>query len=131
MRCPNYNATKAALHQWILVFREQLKNAGSKVKVVELFPPAVQSTLISSFSRVCAIFFLIQIAELHDKKHQPEIANGRSMGMPLDQFTKEAYQGLAAGKDEVPVGTAIEWYNAGEPQRQAKFHQLAEAMSGK
>lgn len=42
VRCPNYSATKAALHHWILCLREQLK--GSKVKVVEMLPPAVQST---------------------------------------------------------------------------------------
>lgn len=41
-RCPNYCASKAALHHWILVLRKQLR--GSKVKIVELFPPAVQST---------------------------------------------------------------------------------------
>lgn len=41
VRCPNYSATKAALHHWILCLREQLK--GSKVKVVEMLPPAVQS----------------------------------------------------------------------------------------
>jgi len=68
VRCPNYCATKAALHHFILCLREQLKD--SKVKVIELFPPAVQT-------------------ELHDEKHQPDIKNGRSIGMPLDQFTDE------------------------------------------
>jgi short-subunit dehydrogenase involved in D-alanine esterification of teichoic acids len=67
-RVSNYCATKAALHQWILCLREQL--SGSKIKVVEIFPPAVQT-------------------ELHDEKHQPDLKNGRAMGMPLDQFTNE------------------------------------------
>ena len=40
-RCPNYCASKAALHHFILVLREQMK--GSKIKIVELYPPAVQS----------------------------------------------------------------------------------------
>jgi hypothetical protein len=25
--------------------------------------------------------------ELHDEKHQPDVKNGRAMGMPLDEFT--------------------------------------------
>lgn len=43
IRCVNYCATKAALHQFILVIREQLKDTGSKIKVIEIVPPAVQS----------------------------------------------------------------------------------------
>ncbi|KAL8842028.1 MAG: hypothetical protein Q9176_002966 [Flavoplaca citrina] len=77
MRCPNYCASKAALHHWILVLRKQLR--GSKVKVVEIFPPAVQT-------------------ELHDEKHQPDIKNGGQIGMPLEKFTNEAYAGLWPGK---------------------------------
>ena len=41
LRCANYCASKAALHHFILCLREQLKD--SKVKIIELFPPAVQS----------------------------------------------------------------------------------------
>jgi short-subunit dehydrogenase involved in D-alanine esterification of teichoic acids len=67
-RCSNYCASKAALHQFILCLRDQLKN--SKVKVVELLPPAVQT-------------------ELHDAKHQPDIKDGAKMGMPLDDFTEQ------------------------------------------
>ena len=67
-RVSNYCATKAALHQWILCLREQLKP--SNINVVELYPPAVQT-------------------ELHDEKHQPDVKNGRSMGMPLDEFTNQ------------------------------------------
>ncbi|KAL8662653.1 MAG: hypothetical protein Q9202_004518 [Teloschistes flavicans] len=103
-RCANYCASKAALHHWILVLRQQLRD--SKIKVVELFPPAVQT-------------------ELHDEKHQPNIKNGRQIGMPLDQFTNEAYDGLAAGKEEVVVGDAAGWYNAFEPQRQQIFKKMA------
>ncbi|KAL8833136.1 MAG: hypothetical protein Q9170_004468 [Blastenia crenularia] len=104
LRCPNYCASKAALHQWILVLRKQLRD--TSVKVVELFPPAVQT-------------------ELHDEKHQPDIKNGRQIGMPLDQFINEAYNGLAAGKEEVVVGDAAGWYNAFEPQRQQVFNKMA------
>ncbi|KAI4200702.1 MAG: hypothetical protein LQ350_003719 [Teloschistes chrysophthalmus] len=103
-RCPNYCASKAALHHWIIVIRHQLRD--SKIKVVELFPPAVQT-------------------ELHDEKHQPDIKNGRQIGMPLDQFIDEAYDGLAAGKEEIVVGNAADWYNAFEPQRQQIFKKMA------
>jgi short-subunit dehydrogenase involved in D-alanine esterification of teichoic acids len=76
-RVSNYCATKAALHQWILCLREQL--SGSNVKVVEVFPPAVQT-------------------ELHDEKHQPDIKDGRAMGMPLDQFTNEVRSSFEGGE---------------------------------
>ena len=44
--------------------------------------------------------------------------------MPLDAFTDEAYEGLNAGKEEVPVGMAHGWYDAIEPPRQAKYQQM-------
>ncbi|KAF6218356.1 hypothetical protein HO133_005703 [Letharia lupina] len=103
IRCANYCASKAALHHYILCLREQLR--GSTVKIVELYPPAVQT-------------------ELHDEKHQPQIKNGRQYGMPLDQFTDEAYEGLAAGKEEVTVGSAQDWYNKFESARQELFHGI-------
>lgn len=43
VRCANYCASKAALHHFVLVLREQLKE--SKIKIIEIFPPAVQSML--------------------------------------------------------------------------------------
>jgi short-subunit dehydrogenase involved in D-alanine esterification of teichoic acids len=69
-RCSNYCASKAAMHHFILCLREQLK--GTNVNVVELLPPAVQT-------------------ELHDAKHQPDIKDGGSIGMPLAQFTDEVW----------------------------------------
>ncbi len=48
--------------------------------------------------------------------------------MPLDEFTEEAYKGLAAGKEEVAVEKAEQWYNAFEPQRQELFHKLVAMM---
>ncbi|KAL6721518.1 hypothetical protein ACLMJK_000622 [Lecanora helva] len=98
------------MHHYILCLRQQLKN--TKVKVIELFPPAVQ-----------------KLAELHDEKHQPDIKDGRNWGMPLDQFTDEAYEGLAAGKEEVAVEKAKIWYDSFEPQRQKVFYDMIAAMS--
>jgi hypothetical protein len=67
---------------------------------------------------------------LHDEKHQPDIKNGGQIGMPLNEFTEEAYQGLAAGKEQIPVGSAKDWFDSFEPQRQETFHGLVKAMSG-
>jgi hypothetical protein len=67
---------------------------------------------------------------LHDEKHQPDIKNGGQIGMPLDEFTEEAYQGLAAGKEQIPVGSAKVRFDSFEPQRQETFHGLVKAMSG-
>ena len=64
-------------------------------------------------------------AELHDEKHPPDIKNGGSIGMPLAEFTDKAYEGLAAGKEEVTVQQAKQWYDKFEPQRQEIFHILA------
>jgi short-subunit dehydrogenase involved in D-alanine esterification of teichoic acids len=102
-RCPNYCASKAALHHFILVLRKQLK--GSKIKVIEIFPPAVQT-------------------ELHDEKHQPDIKNGGSIGMPLDEFTDEAYQGLVDGLDQVAVGMSKMCFDAFENKRQEMFNRF-------
>ena len=132
-RVANYCATKAALHQWILCLREQLKS--SKIKVVEIYPPAVQT-------------------ELHDEKHQPDVKNGRAMGMPLDEFTNvvscpmltapfssyadqmltalilQAYEGLAQGEEQIPVGFAVNPFNSFETKRQELFAQMVKATSG-
>ncbi|KIW72410.1 hypothetical protein PV04_00606 [Phialophora macrospora] len=108
-RCANYCASKAAAHQFVLCLREQLK--GSNIKVVELYPPAVQT-------------------ELHDEKHQPDIKNGRQIGMPLDEFIEKAYTGLASGKEQVPVGTAERAFEVFETKRQEMFADMVRAMGG-
>ncbi|KKY21578.1 putative short-chain dehydrogenase reductase family oxidoreductase [Phaeomoniella chlamydospora] len=106
----NYCASKAALHQWIISLRYQL--AESRVKVYELLPPAVQT-------------------ELHDAKHQPDIKNGRNFGMPLDQFTEQAYAGLAAKKESVPIGTSKSQFEALEPLREKLFRNFMNATKPK
>ena len=85
--CPNYCATKAALHHFVLVLREQMKDGGfDKLKVIEVFPPAVQT-------------------ELHDADKQPYIENGRQLGLPLADFIAETWQGFEEGKEQIAVGT--------------------------
>ncbi|KAI9713950.1 MAG: hypothetical protein M1820_000680 [Bogoriella megaspora] len=80
---PAYSSSKAALNSFIMCLREQLQYAKSSVKVVEIWPPLVQT-------------------ELHDYLGEER---GRAMGMPVDQFTDEAYIALAAGREHIIVGT--------------------------
>ncbi|KAI4112944.1 MAG: hypothetical protein LQ345_005988 [Seirophora villosa] len=80
---PAYSASKAALNCFTLCLRDQLTNAGSNVKVLEVSPPPVQT-------------------ELHDYMGQEK---GRALGMPLDQFCDQAYDGLAQGLDQVIIGS--------------------------
>lgn len=105
----NYCATKAALHHFLLALREQMKDGPGNVKIVEIFPPAVQT-------------------ELHDEKHQPDIKNGRQMGMPLDQFTEESWSKIVKGDDQVPVGFAADGFNGFENARQEIFHKILKNM---
>lgn len=100
LRTPNYNASKAALHTFILNLRLQLSRAGkSHVKIIEVFPPAVQT-------------------ELHDEKHQPDLVGGGSIGMPLEAFVEETMQGLQDGKEEFAVGPGQAILDGVEAERQ-------------
>ncbi|PQE06957.1 short-chain dehydrogenase oxidoreductase protein [Rutstroemia sp. NJR-2017a WRK4] len=110
-RCGNYCASKAALHHLIVVMREQMKNGPGNVKIIEIYPPAVQT-------------------ELHDAKHQPDIKNGSSFGMPLDEFTESAWKGLMEGKDDIPVGTSERAYEAFEVKRREIFGHMVQSMRG-
>ncbi|CAF3478955.1 unnamed protein product [Fusarium graminearum] len=86
VRTPNYNASKSALHTFILNVRQQLVDGGAgHVRMVEVFPPAVQT-------------------ELHDEKHQPDLVNGGQIGMPLGEFVDRMYEGLEKGDDQFAIG---------------------------
>ena len=77
---PVYSATKAAVHSFSISLRRQLKD--SKVQVVELIPPVVDT-------------------ELHrGLKQMPPGA------MKLEVFVKKTMAGLDSGKDEISVGLA-------------------------
>ncbi|KAM0261880.1 hypothetical protein ACHAQJ_002083 [Trichoderma viride] len=78
---PAYSASKAALRSFFDSLRRQNQDH-SKVKFIELLPPAVQT-------------------ELHDYMG---IERGRALGMPLAEFTEKAYAELAAGKEEIIIG---------------------------
>lgn len=111
MRCPNYGASKAALHHFILALRTQLKDGPGDVKVIEIYPPAVQT-------------------ELHDAKHQPDLKDGHMIGMPLQQFVDETWIKLSSGEDQIPVGSAKEIFDAFETKRQEVYQSMTEMLSG-
>ena len=68
-------------------------------------------------------------AELHDEKHQPDIKNGREIGMPLDAFTEQAYAGLAAGHEQVAVGASEKAFDAFEIKRQDFFQGFVKMLA--
>jgi short-subunit dehydrogenase involved in D-alanine esterification of teichoic acids len=108
----NYSATKAALHHFILALREQLKDGPGNIKVIEIFPPMVQT-------------------ELHDEKHQPDIKNGRQQGMPLDEFTEKSWAKLVAGDEQIPVGFVEQAFEKFEKSRQETFHTMTKMAKEK
>lgn len=76
---PAYSASKAATRAYFDCLRRQ--NQGSNVTFMEISPPVVQT-------------------ELHDYMGD----HGRSLGMPVDQFIEEAYQGMAQNQEQIVVG---------------------------
>ncbi|PYI09218.1 short-chain dehydrogenase/oxidoreductase [Aspergillus sclerotiicarbonarius CBS 121057] len=111
MRCPNYGASKAALHHFILALRTQVAAGPGDVKVLEIYPPAVQT-------------------ELHDAKHQPDLKDGHLIGMPLGEFVDEVWERLRGGEEQIPVGSAADIYQAFEVKRQELYRDMTEMLSG-
>ncbi|KAL4924586.1 uncharacterized protein BDV17DRAFT_300890 [Aspergillus undulatus] len=111
MRCPNYGASKAALHHFILALRTQVKDGPGDVRVGEIYPPAVQT-------------------ELHDAKHQPDLKDGHLIGMPLDEFTDEVWGALGRGEGQIAVGSAKEIFDAFEPKRQGIYEEMTRTLAG-
>ncbi|KAL4757257.1 putative short-chain dehydrogenase/oxidoreductase [Aspergillus foveolatus] len=111
MRCPNYGASKAALHHFILALRTQLQDSPGDIRVVEIYPPAVQT-------------------ELHDTKHQPDLKDGHLIGMPLDDFTDEVWTRLQNGEEQIAVGSAQEIFEAFEFKRQGLYKEMTKMLTG-
>jgi short-subunit dehydrogenase involved in D-alanine esterification of teichoic acids len=110
MRCPNYGASKAALHHFILALRTQLKDGPGDVRVIEIFPPAVQT-------------------ELHDTKHQPDLKDGHLIGMPLDEFIQDVWEQFIQGKDQIAVGSAQDIFNSFEVTRQTLYDNMTAQLN--
>ncbi|KAL5050984.1 hypothetical protein BDW71DRAFT_194090 [Aspergillus fruticulosus] len=111
MRCPNYGASKAALHHFILALRTQLNNGPGDVRVMEIYPPAVQT-------------------ELHDTKHQPDLKDGHLIGMPLGEFIDEVWGRLRNGEEQVAVGSARDIFEAFEVKRQGLYEEMTRTLTG-
>lgn len=90
---PAYSASKAALNAFILCFREQLKR--STVKVIEVSPPLVQSKLLYSSP---FLYTLLTVYSLTAELNGP-------VGMPLQQYVEETWNGLKSGSDQIVGGT--------------------------
>ncbi|EXJ71736.1 uncharacterized protein A1O5_05545 [Cladophialophora psammophila CBS 110553] len=105
---PAYSVSKAALNAFLLCLRDQLRN--SSVKVIELSPPPVQT-------------------ELHDYLGAER---GRTLGMPIDEFTEAAYEGLASGSDQIVIGSPgpAEIFNDIVDKRRTLFQNLAKRLRG-
>lgn len=93
--CLNYCASKAALHAFALCVRGQVDDLrlDGKLAVTEIMPPLVES-------------------ELHDSKHQPELAydvHGHpAFAMPLEGYLDGVWEGWSregGPPDEITVGT--------------------------
>ncbi|PYH91115.1 putative short-chain dehydrogenase/oxidoreductase [Aspergillus ellipticus CBS 707.79] len=110
MRCPNYGASKAALHHFILALRTQTSEGPGNVKVLEVFPPAVQT-------------------ELHDTKHQPDLKDGHLIGMPLAEFVDSVWTQLQQGEEQIAVGSAKEIFDAFEPKRQELYEGMTAQLN--
>ncbi|KAL4913079.1 hypothetical protein BDW62DRAFT_220886 [Aspergillus aurantiobrunneus] len=111
MRCPNYGASKAALHHFILALRTQLKDGPGHVRVLEIYPPAVQT-------------------ELHDAKHQPDLKDGYLIGMALDEFINEVCDRLSHGEEQVAVGSAKDIFETFEVKRQKMYEGMTVMLTG-
>jgi hypothetical protein len=57
---------------------------------------------------------------------------GRKVGMPIEEFTEEAYNGLAAGKEQIFIGTIgpAETFHEIVEKRTFLFKFLAKIMRG-
>ncbi|KAH7144176.1 hypothetical protein B0J13DRAFT_40726 [Dactylonectria estremocensis] len=76
---PAYSASKAALTAYVDCLRRQ--NAGSSTKIIEVWPPVVQT-------------------ELHDYMGPDR---GRSLGMPVAEFVEKVWPQLATGLEHIIV----------------------------
>ncbi|TVY27324.1 putative oxidoreductase [Lachnellula hyalina] len=105
---PAYSASKAALNAFTLCLRDNLRN--TSIKVIELSPPVVQT-------------------ELHDYVGD----RGRTMGMPLEEFTQIAYDGLVSGSDQIIVDNpnmSMETFNGIVDNRRGAFAALCKLIRG-
>lgn len=119
-----YSASKAALSAYANCLRRE--NAGTSTKIIEIWPPAVQSKWPSGIparSEMCQSNLFA--AELHDYMG-PEV--GRSLGMPVAQFVEKAWVQIVSGTDHIIVGALgpEEPFLGSVRQRREQFEALSD-----
>jgi short-subunit dehydrogenase involved in D-alanine esterification of teichoic acids len=97
---PVYNGTKAWVHFFTMNLRSQLHQAGSKIKVVEIVPPTVETGL-------------------HRERKDPDDnkkARGNKSALSVSEFMEQIQEGWNNDKDTCAAGLGHElvdkWYAA-------------------
>lgn len=97
---PVYNGTKAWVHFFSMNLRTQLRQAGSKIKVVEIVPPTVET-------------------DLHRERRDPndnKKAHGNSAALSVSQFMEQILDGWQKDNDTSAAGLGHDlvekWYGA-------------------
>lgn len=97
---PVYNGTKAWVHLFTMNLRSQLRDAGSKIKVVEIVPPTVETAL-------------------HRERKDPndnKKAHGNAIALSVKDFMTQIIAGWEKDEDTCPAGMGHElvdkWYAA-------------------
>lgn len=97
---PVYNGTKAWVHFFTMNLRTQLRNAGSKIKVVEIVPPTVETAL-------------------HRERKDPNDNrkdHGNESALSVEEFMDQVQKGWKEDKDVCTAGLGHElvdkWYAA-------------------
>lgn len=97
---PVYNGTKAWGHFFTMNLRSQLRDAGSKIKVVEIVPPTVETAL-------------------HRERKNPDDnkkTSGNATALSVPEFMEQIQEGWKSDKNTCPAGLGHElvekWYGA-------------------
>ncbi|KAK0619071.1 hypothetical protein B0T14DRAFT_565966 [Immersiella caudata] len=117
-RCPNYSASKAALHSFAWSLREQLSGPDAAhtrhIRVVEIIPPAVRT-------------------ELHSQQGDLVEAGQDKMGMDLGEYVEETWGDLVGEEemDEVVFSGQRERLKGVEEGRREAFEGFVGVMRGR
>lgn len=115
-RCPNYSASKAAIHSLAWSLRCQLSGPDSPathhVRVVEVIPPAVQT-------------------ELHPQQEDLARLGQDRFGIGLDEYADETWADLLRGDaDEVVHSAHREKLLKAEAERRGMWEGFISALRG-
>lgn len=106
VRMPIYSTTKAGLHVFTKCLRQQLINAKSSMKVIEIIPPAVESEL-----------------NIEGRKKR-----GASFGTKADEFVAAVMKQLIEGKEEIGYGFTDQVMNASKKELDERFQSMNARM---